>query len=94
MNKYHVDSGITGIYAGVLKNANEWKDRNECTKEAIEAVRDWMVNNLLGGLKCRIGKTGRYTWKLKDGRLVELRISVLEGDKSDDCSKNQDAKNS
>ena len=44
MNKYHVGCGLAGIYAGVLnpKNQSEWKDKSECTNQAIVAVRDYM----------------------------------------------------
>ena len=41
MTEYHVGCGIAGIYAGVLRNKNEWKDKTECTDSAIVAVRDY-----------------------------------------------------
>ena len=76
MAEYHVGAGCFGIYAGTLKNKEEWKDKTECTDEAIEAVRDYMINECLGGFDCSESDTGGYTWKLKDGRTVELRISI------------------
>lgn len=78
MAEYHIDSGIAGIYAGILKNSSEWKEKTECTDEALQAVRDWMVLDLLGGLKCPKGNEGGYKWKLKDGRTVKLSISITE----------------
>ena len=76
--KYHVKCGLFGIYAGILKNKNEWKDKTECTDEAIEAVRDYMVDQCLGGLDYSLGKNGGYSWKLKDGRSVELKVSIKD----------------
>ena len=78
MAEYHVSCGLAGIYAGVLKNKDEWKDKTECTDEAIEAVRDYMVDECLGGLDCSKGTTGGYSWKLKNGRSVELRVTIKE----------------
>ena len=74
--KYHVAAGLFGIYAGILKNKDEWKDKTECTDEAIEAVRDYMVSECLGGFDCSKQETGGYSWKLKDGRCVELRVTI------------------
>ena len=74
--KYHVGAGLFGIYAGVLKNKTEWKDKTECTDEAIEAVRDYMIDECLGGFDCSKQETGGYSWKLKDGRSVELRVTI------------------
>ena len=80
MTDYHVGSGVFGIYAGILNsNGTTWREKTECTDEAIEAVRDWMVLHELGGYECEKAKTGGYTWKTKDGRTVELRISILGG---------------
>lgn len=77
MAEYHVGCGLAGIYAGILKNKEEWKDKTECTEEAIEAVRDYMVDELLGGLECTKGNGGGYSWHLKDGRDVELKICIF-----------------
>ena len=78
MKEYHVGAGLFGIYAGVLKNKSEWKEKTECTDEAIEAVRDYMVDQCLGGLDCSKGISNGYVWTLKDGRDVELRISIID----------------
>ena len=75
MNKYHISAGLFGIYAGVLKSEVEWKDKTEC---ADEAVRDYMIDDCLGGMYCSKSNTGGYSWKLKDGRTVELRVSIKE----------------
>lgn len=80
MNKeYHIGAGNFGIYAGILKTPNEWKEKSECTNEAIEAVRDYMVDNCLTNIEQE--DTGGYTWKLKNGNIVELRISILKNKK-------------
>lgn len=49
MAEYHVGCGALGIYAGTLnrKNKNLWQSKTECTDEAINAVRDWMIINFL-----------------------------------------------
>lgn len=82
MAEYHVGCGTFGIYAGTLnsKNKNMWKDKTECTDEAINAVRDYMIHELLGGLECEKATTSGYEWKLKDGRIVELRVTIKEAD--------------
>lgn len=74
-NKYHVGCGAFGIYAGTLKNKEEWKDKSDCTDEAIEAVRDYLIQECLDGLNSN-KTTGGYSWKLKDGRTVKLIIAI------------------
>ena len=78
MGKYHVNAGLFGIYAGVLKNNNEWKDKSDCTNEAIEAVRDFMIDDLLGGIDCSKKNKSGYTWKTKNGKSVTLEIKIEE----------------
>ena len=71
MAEYHVGAGLFGIYAGtVKKNGTEWKDKTDCTDEAITAVRNYMIDNLLGGLDCEEDVSDGYEWTLKDGRTV------------------------
>ena len=80
MAEYHVGCGAFGIYAGTLdsRNKNKWKNKTEVTDEAIEAVRNWLVLDCLGGTTSPKEKTGGYQWKLKDGRIVELRVSIKD----------------
>lgn len=78
MAEYHVGCGIAGIYAGVLKNKEEWKDKTECTDEAIVAVRDYMVDALLGGINEYGSNMSGYKWRLKDGRTVQLMIKIVD----------------
>lgn len=80
MVEYHVGAGCFGIYAGILKpnKPNEWKDKTHCTDEAIEAVRDYMVVECLGGFDCSKAKSGGWEWKLKDGRVVQLTVEIKE----------------
>lgn len=74
MAEYHVGAGLFGIYAGVLKNKEEWKGKTECTDKALEAVRDFMCDEFI---KC--GKTsGGYEWTKKDGSVVTLQVSLKE----------------
>lgn len=82
MAEYHVGCGFFGIYAGILKpnKPTEWKGKTECTDEAIEAVRDYMIDHCLGGFECRKDKSGGWEWKLKDGRTVQLIIEIKGGE--------------
>jgi hypothetical protein len=40
-----------------------------------------MVQELLGGIECRNAVSSGYEWTLRDGRIVELRVTVKEGNK-------------
>ena len=88
MAEYHVGCGAFAIYAGTLnaRNKNLWQNKTECTDEAINAVRDYMVQELLGGFDCKNGNTGGYEWTLKDGRTVELRVTIKGERKDNDCT--------
>lgn len=76
MQKYHVSAGLCGIYAGTLKNEREWKDKSNCTDEALEAVRDYLCDEFIkdGNI------SGGYEWKRKDGKVVELRVTLKENE--------------
>ena len=80
MAEYHVGCGAFAIYAGTLnsKNKSLWNNKSECTDEAINAVRDYMIYELLGGFKCPKASTRGYEWILKNGQKIELRISIKE----------------
>ena len=82
MAEYHVGCGAFGIYAGTLNSRNKslWQNKTECTDEAVSAVRDYMVQNLLGGIGCEKATSSGYEWKLTDGRVVELRVTIKDGD--------------
>ena len=82
MAEYHVGCGAFGIYAGTLnsRNKNLWQNKTECTDEAICAVRDYLVQELLGGLDCKKATSSGYEWTLKDGRIVELGVTIKDGD--------------
>lgn len=81
MAEYHVGCGMFGIYAGIVNTRNKgtWKDKTQCTEKAIVAVRDYMILNLLGGIECRKARKSGYAWTLKDGRTVELEVTIKEG---------------
>lgn len=78
MAEYHVGCGAFAIYAGTLNSRNKsmWQNKTECTDEALCAVRDYMVQELLGGTDCTKALSSGYEWKLKDDRTVELRITI------------------
>lgn len=78
MAEYHIGCGVFGIYAGTLnsRNKNLWQNKTECTDEVIYAVRDYMINELLGGLECDKAQSSGYKWTLKDGRTVELSVTI------------------
>lgn len=79
MAEYHVGCGMFAIYAGTLnKNKTMWLNKTECTDEAIGSVRDYMVQELLGGFGCEKAKSSGYEWTLKDGRIVELRVTIKD----------------
>ena len=88
MAEYHIGCGAFGIYAGTLnaKNKNLWQNKTECTDEAINSVRDYMVQELLGGFDCEKATTSGYEWKLKDGRVVELRVTIKQPAKGYDTT--------
>lgn len=49
MAEYHVGSGLFGIYCGTLNKPTKdgyitWKNKTECTDEALCAVRDFFEN--------------------------------------------------
>ncbi len=80
MAEYHVGFGAFGIYAGTLnsRNKNMWQNKSEVTDEALGAVRDYMVMELLGGTDCKKATSSGYEWDLKDGRTVELRVTIKQ----------------
>lgn len=82
MAEYHVGCGAFGIYAGTLepKNKTLWRNKSDVTEEAIEAVRDHMVLELLGGFDCPKASLSGWEWKLKNGRTVELRVTIKENE--------------
>ena len=74
MAEYHVGCGLFGIYAGVLsaKNKTMWKDKTECTGEAISAVRDYLFSEA----EKRDEKRVEIEWPMKDGRNVILTVEI------------------
>ena len=80
MAEYHVGCGAFGIYAGTLSSRNKtmWQNKSDVTDEALGAVRDYMVQKLLGGVDCSKATSSGYEWDLKNGRVVELRVTVKE----------------
>lgn len=50
----------------------------ECTIETIVAVRDYMIDSLLGGIDCPNGNIGTYKWELGNGKSIRLRVEVVD----------------
>lgn len=83
MAEYHIGCGITAIFAGTLnKDKTLWRTKSPCTDEAIEAVRDYMVQHELGGLNSKKQAAG-YAWTLKDGRTLELMVRVCDKEENE-----------
>ena len=79
MAGYHVGCGMFEIYAGTLNmNQTKWVNKSECTDEAINAVRDYMVTDCLGDLDCSKASEGGYSWQLNDERTVKLMIAIVD----------------
>lgn len=80
MAEYHVGCGAFAIYAGTLhpKNKNLWQKKSDVTDDALCAVRDYMIQELLGGLDCTKTQSSGYEWTLKDGRIVELLVTIKD----------------
>lgn len=77
MAEYHVGCGAFGIYAGTLKkNGREWMNKSDCTDEALEAVRDYLVQEAEQQGKDAWG----FEWDRKDGKVVELIVKIREDD--------------
>lgn len=64
MAEYHVGCGIAGIYAGTLRNKDEWKDKSECTVEASLAVAHYLLEN---------NKTVNFT---HDGQRYVMKVEL------------------
>ena len=79
MAEYHVGSGLFGIYCGTLNKPSKdglvtWKNKTECTDEALCAVRDFLK---LEAESKKLSRHG-YEWDTKDGKLVRLLIEIDE----------------
>ena len=71
MAEYHVGCGLFGIYAGTLKNPNEWRNKSEVTSEALDSVAQYLLTN---------HKEVRFTYK--DVKYV-LKVEEAEGSEDD-----------
>lgn len=79
MAEYHVGAGLFGIYCGTLnkplKNGSvTWKNKTDCTDEALCAVRDFLKNEADREKLSRHG----YEWTTKNGEVVRLAIEIDE----------------
>lgn len=76
MAEYHIGYFEREICAGVQNAAGDtWKDKSECTLEALEAVRDYMALNLLGSYLSE-EDSACIRWDTIDGRMIELRVTL------------------
>ena len=73
------------IYAGTTnKDGTEWISKVDVTQQAIEAVRDYCVQNLADKYyrdskdnpNCKKPTKVSFEWKRKDGAVVTLQVSV------------------
>ena len=67
-NKYHVGLDVFGIFAGILKNKEEWEDRSEVTKEAVDAVAFFLLFT---------GKECHFEWQ---GKKYVMRVEEYQED--------------
>lgn len=82
MAEYHIGACLFGIYVGTLNKAKTmWQNKTECTDEAINAVRDYMVDELLGGVDCKKAIKSGYEWTLEDGKIVKLLVEIQNVEK-------------
>ena len=91
MSVYHVKNSGLDIIAGPLNESENQCNYSYVTNEAVCAVRDFILDSKVGvgireDIECIantkqyfIGEdTGGFRWAAKDGRIVELRVSVKE----------------
>ena len=67
MAVYHVRRGLAGIYAGTLKNGDEWKNKTDVTNEAIIEVALYLLEN---NIEIRF-RSGNERYTLSVSKLVE-----------------------
>lgn len=64
------------IFIGrVSANGKRWLDKRDCTYEAIDSVRDFMIQ------KAGYRDHYSYGWKRPDGKNIILSVVILEEDK-------------
>ena len=70
MAEYHVGCGIAGIYAGTLhKKRDRWNQKSDVTKEAIDAVIEYLMMN---------DYEARFTHQ---GKRYVMQVVEIEGEK-------------
>lgn len=79
MPDYHVGAGLFGIYAGTLMPEKEgkpqmWRNKTDVTDEAINAVRDYMMDECIDEKNNKL--QGGYEWKRKDGKKISLIVKI------------------
>ena len=55
-------------------SGRRWLEKRECTFEAVDAVRDFMVH------KAGYKNSFSYGWKRSDGKNIVLTVAIIEGD--------------
>ena len=80
MTEYHVGCGLAGIYAGTFRKPGEWKDKSECTDEAIGAVFEYMLDKAAenGSDWCI------YDGETVKGRKVRMTVQFMDGEEDGD----------
>lgn len=79
MAEYHVGAGAFGIYCGTLNKPTRdgtvtWRNKTECTDEALRAVCDFLLLEAKMINQTRYG----YEWNTKDGKVVRLVVEIEE----------------
>lgn len=74
--RFHISCYVWGIYAGIYNIfGQKWLVRDDVTKEAIEAVRDYLyyihISENVEGVDRE-----RLTWKMDNGDIVSLVLTV------------------
>ena len=77
MSEYHVSAGLFGIYAGrINKKGDKWLEKSNVTEECFHAVRDYLVMEYE---EKKLSQAG-FEWKRKDGKIIELMVSIKDGE--------------
>lgn len=68
MPKYGIGTGVAGIYAGILKNKNEFKDKSEVTEQALSSVAIFLLED-----------TDSHSWEhpIKNHKKIVLTAKVV-----------------
>lgn len=78
MAEYHVGCGAFGIYAGTISKPGVWKNKTECTEEAICAVLQYMLQEAESAGK----RETVYEYAYRQGKPVQIIARFKDGDEN------------